>query len=240
MPAKGRVSALSGQTAVRAHRRSDRAAARLAAQDTASWTSGYMRRTRVVDCGCALAAGLLAFEVRFDGGSNAPAAYLVLSLSLPLFWLASVALAGGYDFRFIGVGSDEFRKVVNAGVCLTAAVAILAYATKTDIARGFVVIALPSVTLFDLLARYTLRKRLHRLRSRGSCLRRVVVVGHASVAANLAAELRRETYHGLSDRPARRPKPKSRECRLSSAWAAWPRRCRGFRPTRWRCSPARR
>jgi exopolysaccharide biosynthesis polyprenyl glycosylphosphotransferase len=157
-----------------------------------------MRRTRVIDCGCALAAGLLAFEVRFDGHGHAAAAYLALSLSLPLLWLASVALAGGYDSRFIGVGSDEFRKVVNAGVCLTAAVAVLAYATKTDIARGYVVIALPCATLFDLLGRYAHRKRLHKLRRLGSCLRRVVVVGHASVAANLAAELRRGTYHGLS------------------------------------------
>jgi exopolysaccharide biosynthesis polyprenyl glycosylphosphotransferase len=159
-----------------------------------------MRRTRVIDCGCALAAGLLAFEVRFDGHGHgyAAAAYLALSLSLPLLWLASVALAGGYDSRFIGVGSDEFRKVVNAGVCLTAAVAVLAYATKTDIARGYVVIAVPCATLFDLLARYAHRKRLHKLRRLGSCLRRVVVVGHASVAANLAAELRRGTYHGLS------------------------------------------
>jgi exopolysaccharide biosynthesis polyprenyl glycosylphosphotransferase len=109
-----------------------------------------------------------------------------------------VALAGGYDSRFIGVGSDEFRKIVNAGVCLTAAVAVVSYATKADIARGYVVIALPCTTLLDLLGRYALRKRLHKLRRLGSCLRRVVVVGHASVVANLAAELGRGTYHGLS------------------------------------------
>lgn len=160
--------------------------------------SGYQRRTLTADCACALLAGLLAFKLRFDDRLHPPAAYLVLSLSLPLLWVASVALAGGYDSRFVGVGGDEFRKVVNAGVCLTAAVAVLSYATKADIARGYVVIALPCTTLFDLLARYALRKRLHKLRSRGSCLRRVVVVGHASVVANLANELRRGTYHGLS------------------------------------------
>jgi exopolysaccharide biosynthesis polyprenyl glycosylphosphotransferase len=145
-----------------------------------------------------MAAGMLAFGARFAGRGHAPATYLAISLSLPVLWLASIALAGGYDPRFIGVGSDEFRKVVNAGVGLTAAVAFVAYATKTDIARGYVVIALPAATLFDLFARYALRKRLHKLRSRGRCLRRVVVVGHPSVVASLAAELRRETYHGLS------------------------------------------
>jgi exopolysaccharide biosynthesis polyprenyl glycosylphosphotransferase len=161
--------------------------------------SGYLGLARGADCACALAAGLLAYQARFfDERGHAAAEYLAISLILPLFWLLSVALAGGYDPRFVGVGSDEFRKVVNAGVCLTATVAVVAYATKADVARGYVVIALPCATLFDLLARYALRKRLHKWRSRGRCLRRVVVVGHADVAAKLAAELGRATYHGLS------------------------------------------
>jgi exopolysaccharide biosynthesis polyprenyl glycosylphosphotransferase len=77
-------------------------------------------------------------------------------------------------------------------------VAVVAYATKTDIARGYVVVALPSVTIFDLFARYALRKWLHKQRRLGLCLRKVVVVGHAPVVASLTEELRRTTYHGLS------------------------------------------
>ena len=100
---------------------------------------------------------------------------------LPVLWVISVRLAGGYDSRFIGVGTDEFRRVLNAGICLTAVVAIVSYATKTDLARGYVVIALPSLTVLDLVARFTLRKRLHKLRALGSCMRKVVVVGHLDV-----------------------------------------------------------
>ena len=189
---------MSGHVATRVPQRRGRAAAGLATGEAASWTGRYLRQAGAVDGVCALAGGLLAFRVRFDDHGHAPAAYLGLSLSLPLIWLGCVALAGGYDSRFVGVGSDEFRRVVNAGVGLTAAVAILAYATKTDIARGYVVIALPCATIVDLFARYALRKRLHRLRKRGSCLRRVLVVGHPPVVADLAAELRRGSYHGLS------------------------------------------
>ena len=152
----------------------------------------------MADYACALAAGLLALQVRFADRGHAPAEYLTLSLGLPVLWLICLALAGGYDSRFIGVGTDEFRKVLNAGVGLTAVVAVAAYATKTDIARGYVVIALPVATFFDLLARYGLRKRLHKLRSRGQYLRKVVAVGHAPVVANLAGELARAPYHGLS------------------------------------------
>ncbi len=160
---------------------------------------GYVRMARGADYVCALAAGLLAYQIRFfDDRGYGAGAYLAISLSLPFLWLVSVALAGGYDPRFIGVGPDEFRKVMNAGVCLTAGVAVVAYATKTDIARGYVVVALPSVTIFDLFARYALRKWLHKQRRLGLCLRKVVVVGHAPVVASLTEELRRTTYHGLS------------------------------------------
>ena len=58
-----------------------------------------------------------------------------------------------YDVRFIGTGSDEFRKVLNAGVSLTATVAIFSYAINLELSRAYVVVALPSITLFDMVAR---------------------------------------------------------------------------------------
>ena len=159
--------------------------------------SRYLREAAAADGLCALAAALLAFGVYFDDQRQLSGQYLALSLSLPLFWLLMVMLSGGYDPRFIGVGSDEFRRILNVGLGLTAGIAIVAYGTKTDLARSYVLVALPCATLFDLLARFALRKRLHRRRKLGRCMRRTVVVGHASVAADLATELRRESYHGL-------------------------------------------
>jgi exopolysaccharide biosynthesis polyprenyl glycosylphosphotransferase len=172
-------------------------AARAIPRNPASWMSRYLREAATADGLCALAAALLAYGVRFDDHRQLAGPYLALSLSLPLFWLLMVMLSGGYDPRFVGVGSDEFRRILNVGLGLTAAIAIVAYATKTDLARSYVLVALPCATLFDLLARFALRKRLHRRRKLGGCMRRTVVVGHASVAAGLATELRRESYHGL-------------------------------------------
>jgi exopolysaccharide biosynthesis polyprenyl glycosylphosphotransferase len=171
-------------------------AARIGAHSS-SWESGYLRRAMLVDACCALTAGLLAYALRF-AGTESSGFYLPLSLLLSLIWLVAVGLAGGYDSRFIGVGTDEFRRVFGACAYLTAAVAIVSYAAKADIARGYVVVALPSLVALDLLARFALRKRLHRLRRSGQCMRRVVVVGYAPVMAELTGMLRRETHHGLS------------------------------------------
>ena len=107
------------------------------------WTSGYLRVAVVVDGLCALVAGLVALEVRFDGGGSVPAEYLGFAVVLPLLWLGSLAIAGGYDQRIVGVGSDEFRKVLNAAVSLTAGIAIFSYATKLDLARGYLLVRCP-------------------------------------------------------------------------------------------------
>jgi exopolysaccharide biosynthesis polyprenyl glycosylphosphotransferase len=168
------------------------------ARDTSAWMSSYLGAVVTADGVCALAAGLIAVAGRFSNWAHVPREYLIYTAVLPLLWWTSVALARGYDARFIGVGSDEFRKVVNAGVALTATVAFVSFATKSDVGRGYVVIALPCMTLFDLLARYGLRKSLHRRRRRGACMLRVLAVGHTAGVADLISELRREKYHGLS------------------------------------------
>jgi exopolysaccharide biosynthesis polyprenyl glycosylphosphotransferase len=138
----------------------------------------------------------VAAQIRF--GDEVTHRYLALSLALPVLWIAALRLAGAYDARFIGTGSDEFRKVLNAGVGLTAAAALFSYAVNLQLSRAYVVIALPSVTLLDLVARQVLRKRLHKLRESGRCMRNVVAVGHELAVADLISELRREPFHGLT------------------------------------------
>ena len=92
-----------------------------------------------------------------------------------------MALARGYDARFIGTGSDEFRKIVNAGVSLTAAIAVVSFVIKSDIARGYVVIALPCATLFSPDWPDTgCARGCTGGRRKGECMRRVVAVGHAA------------------------------------------------------------
>jgi exopolysaccharide biosynthesis polyprenyl glycosylphosphotransferase len=163
-----------------------------------SWQNKYMCSALFVDGLCGLAADALAAQVRFTYPGYRPTTYLAVTLTMPLLWLGAVALSGGYDSRFFGVGSDEFRKVLNAGVTLIATVAIICYTVKFDLARGYVAIALPTATILDLVARFRLRKRLHARRSTGACVQRVVAIGHADSVSALITELGRDSYHGLS------------------------------------------
>src|ERR1700733_8638036 len=164
----------------------------------ADWAGTYRRHTAAADCACALAAGLLAAGLRTAGQGYVPDTYLICTGLLPILWWAAVWLAGGYDARFVGLGSDEFRRILNAAVSLTAAMVLLSYAAKLDLARGYMGVALPSAAALDLTVRYLFRKRLHRLRKRGLCTRRVIAVGHTQAVAELVTTLRRDSYHGLS------------------------------------------
>jgi exopolysaccharide biosynthesis polyprenyl glycosylphosphotransferase len=170
--------------------------ARQTAGSASAWTRDYLRRAVLADLGCAVVGVFAAVQLRF--GEHVTGTYVALSVALPGLWLAAVGLAGGYDIRFIGTGSDEFRKVLNAGVSLTAAVAIFSYAVNVDLSRAYVLIALPSITLSDLAARYVMRKRLHELRGTGRCMLSVVAVGHESAVADLVKELGRDRYHGMT------------------------------------------
>jgi exopolysaccharide biosynthesis polyprenyl glycosylphosphotransferase len=144
----------------------------------------------------AVLCSVLALQLRF-GGHIGPE-YAALSVVFPLLWVLALWISGAYDDRYIGTGSDEFRKVLNAGVSLTAGLAILSYAINTELSRTYLLITMPSVTLLDLVVRYAMRKRLHRLRLLGRCMSTVLAVGPESAVTDLITELRRDSYHGLS------------------------------------------
>ncbi|MGC5016655.1 sugar transferase [Streptosporangium sp. DT93] len=161
------------------------------------WVRGHRAMAIVADTVCAALAGALALILRFGEVTAYVFPYVVLSTALPTVWVCVVALNRAYEARLVGLGSEEFQRILQCGFMLTAALAVGAYLTKTEVARGYVVLALPLTTLLTLLARYALRRRLHRRRARGGCMRRVVAAGHRVAVAELVRRFRRERYHGL-------------------------------------------
>ncbi len=161
------------------------------------WVRAYQLRAMGADLLAAGAGSAAAFCFRFGHVSAHALPYLLVSVALPAVWLGAVALNRAYEPRLIGEGSEEFRRIVRCGAALTALLAIGSYLTKADVARGYVVLALPLVTLLTLALRHALRRALHRRRARGECLRRVVAVGHAASVDELVRLFRKERYHGM-------------------------------------------
>jgi exopolysaccharide biosynthesis polyprenyl glycosylphosphotransferase len=163
---------------------------------SATWEKDYLRRTAVSDFAVAAVCSAVAIQIRFGGGLGLH--YAMLCVTLPLLWVATLLLFGAYSVRSIGTGSDEFRKVLNAGFGLTAGLAILSYAVNVELSREYLLLTMPTLTGADLCVRLAQRKRLHRRRAKGQCMSTLLAVGPESAVADLVKELKRGTYHGLA------------------------------------------
>lgn len=162
------------------------------------WTRAYQRAAVALDALAMLVGGSAGYAARFPGvPDDEDVPYVAFSLALPVFWVFALALCRAYRPKYTGVGYEEFHRVLRAGFLLVASVAIVSYAFKIEIARGYVAIALPLGVFLCLVARYRLRKRLHKRRWRGECMRRVVAVGHRAALSDLIRLLRQKRYHGM-------------------------------------------
>ncbi|SDP69430.1 Undecaprenyl-phosphate galactose phosphotransferase, WbaP/exopolysaccharide biosynthesis polyprenyl glycosylphosphotransferase [Klenkia soli] len=164
-----------------------------------SWQSTYVRRVVVADLLCALAAALIGYVVRFGpqtlAEGHVPFWVVVV---LPLAWVGAMLVSRSYEQRFLWIGSEEFRRVFFAAMLMLAAVGTVSWAFKLDLARGFIVAALPLATVATLLTRYLIRSRLHRARGRGLYQQTAVLVGHRNGVAALKEQIEREKHHGYT------------------------------------------
>jgi exopolysaccharide biosynthesis polyprenyl glycosylphosphotransferase len=174
----------------------------------ARWQPRYVARCIAADATAALISGAAAYLLHF--GSKVHGDYLAFTGLLPLVWLLAVSLNRAYEPRFLGVGSEEFRRVMRAGIAMIAIVSFSAYATSIQVARHYVLISLPLVTVLTVAERYAIRQWLHRRRANGEYLHRVVVVGHELPVLEMLRRLGDERYHGLQVVAACLPLPGQR------------------------------
>jgi exopolysaccharide biosynthesis polyprenyl glycosylphosphotransferase len=127
-----------------------------------------------------------------------PSSYIVLGPALAVAWTAFLLLTRTYDGKILGVGGDEYRRVVRASVYFWGLVAVACYMVKFQYSRLALGLAFVVGTLLLLLGRWSARKVLHRARLRSSrWSHRVLAVGGREEVEALVAELQREPYAGL-------------------------------------------
>jgi hypothetical protein len=140
--------------------------ARRRATSARSWSRWIVGVAVATDAAAATAAALGAYLVRFGAGLGS-AAYLLGVLVAPVVWVAAVALARGYERRWFGSGSEEFRCILRAGLLVVIGAATLSYALHAELARGFLLAAASLVLLASLGGRLACRAVLNAARRRG-------------------------------------------------------------------------
>ncbi|MGY1727111.1 sugar transferase [Geodermatophilus sp. SYSU D01062] len=160
------------------------------------WRASYIRRLVVLDAVGALLAGVAGACVPEGGPLMGAAESAAVVIALPVVWLGAMLVARTYEERFLWVGPEEFRRVFSAAALLLATVGTVSWAFELEVARSFVVVALPLATLLTLAVRVALRLRLHSQRAQGRHVQTTILVGHRSGVAALHEQMEREARHG--------------------------------------------
>ena len=130
--------------------------------------------------------------------------YLVDEVETPLtgaamivWWLLLILLRGGYEARYLGVGNEEFKRVVNAGVTMLAAIAIASYVAKSAPPLRLVLPSLLIGTMLILLGRWLLRVWLGRQRLQGRFQQSTLIVGDRLRSAALSESFATDAVAGF-------------------------------------------
>jgi exopolysaccharide biosynthesis polyprenyl glycosylphosphotransferase len=147
--------------------------------------------------GVDLAAACLAVVVAAllaPGATSVPWTWL----AFPAVWVAACGSTRSYEQRFLGTGSEEWRRVCDAALRLLAGSALLAYVLRLQLAELHGLLMFPLAVAFGLAFRGVARQVLHRQRVAGNCQHTVLVVGRERSCAELVRQLRREPRAGFS------------------------------------------
>ncbi|MGZ0711693.1 sugar transferase (plasmid) [Coraliomargarita sp. W4R53] len=170
------------------------------------WRQLYARRLFISDL-CVLIWVVFGTQIAWFGLGRADLAmaqdsrisaisYWLFSAGLVLIWLWALSLVDSRSHRVIGAGNTEYVRVATTSFRLFGVIAIFAFLSKVDVARGYLLLALPLGILVLIFERWLWRKWLIAHRSMGQYSARVLLVGSADSVTQIAHELERSPHAG--------------------------------------------
>jgi exopolysaccharide biosynthesis polyprenyl glycosylphosphotransferase len=170
---------------------------RLTAEGAApAWITRYRLLLFAVDVVAIVAATIAGYWIRFE--STSPSIdYDLITVGLILGWLVALQSAGGYEVRHLATGPTEAKIVLRASGFTLSVLAIYCYATKTSVARGFVIGVIPLGVVLLFLGRAAIRRVVNRRRSQGRWVHRILAVGTADSVRHLLEVTERASGAGL-------------------------------------------
>jgi exopolysaccharide biosynthesis polyprenyl glycosylphosphotransferase len=122
--------------------------------------------------------------------------YWLFSAGLVVVWMGVLSWSDSRSYRVIGTGASEYVRVADSSLRLFGGIAILAFLTRTEVARGFLLISLPLGILVLLFTRWLWRQWLIAHRATGAFSARVLLVGSVDSVTQIARELQRNPSAG--------------------------------------------
>jgi exopolysaccharide biosynthesis polyprenyl glycosylphosphotransferase len=166
------------------------------------WKRAYRRRVLIADFVVLLvtvsAADILSRFIGEDGAADRPGfnQHTVLSMFLVIVWMGALGVMRSRDISLVGIGAEEYRRVVSATVWVFGMTAVGTLLVKVEISRVHLGIALVLGLSGLILARHLQRRDLARRRRNGDYVTRVVVLGKLESARVLCESFARSPEAG--------------------------------------------
>jgi exopolysaccharide biosynthesis polyprenyl glycosylphosphotransferase len=164
------------------------------------WMHRYIRALLVGDALAVLTAVAAAQLLRFGTlglNQHRHSEYLWVSLVIALSWIAALSINNSRSDRIVGAGAEEYRRVWLGTLSVFGGVAIISMLFKLEIARGYLMLALPIGLALLTTFRWFARRLVARERKKfGHCVTRVIIAGSPASSRDLAAALGRAPEYG--------------------------------------------
>lgn len=157
----------------------------------------------LTDAVCVLVALVAAQVVRFGNLRNdqlvgSDLRYASVSALIGMVWLLCLVLRETYHGHKLGHGPREFIDVIVATLQVFSIAALISFALRYDLARGYVLVALPLGLVLLSASHLFWRTWLVRRRRRGELCLSVLVIGDAERIEQLVEATAREPGSGFS------------------------------------------
>ncbi len=151
------------------------------------------------DLAAAVVAVMLALQWRF--GDQVPdlhvaggaVGYVPVAVAVALAWPGVLAALGAYRSVVVGGGTDEMGRVVEAGLTLFAALAVMHLLLETSLSSRLVAMAMGLLVLLTLVVRFVANRIVLEARMDDRWRHRAVVYGSDAEATALARQFARPT-----------------------------------------------
>lgn len=170
------------------------------------WRRRFQRRLVVSDF-LVLTWAVFGAQIAWFGFGNAQVAmrddvritdfsYWAFSVLLIVLWMGALSWSDSRSYRVIGIGTSEYVRIAVSSFRLFGVIAIVAFLTRIDVARGFLLLSLPVGVAVLLWTRWLWRQWLLSKRRTGQWSARLLLVGSESSVAQIARELQRSPRSG--------------------------------------------
>jgi exopolysaccharide biosynthesis polyprenyl glycosylphosphotransferase len=163
------------------------------------WTVQYRIALITLDLCAIIVATVLGYELRFGPSDMARGSmnYLLIGLGIACLWMVALQYCGGYEIRHLATGPEEAKRVLRATVITLGLLAAVCYATKTPVARGYVIGVIPFGAALLLTGRTAMRRFVRSRRALGRWTHRIIAVGTSESVRHLLAVTERARGAGL-------------------------------------------